>query len=135
MAGKYLNRVQVIGNMTADPVVKNLPSGDPVCTFTVATNRSWKTPSGNKEEVQFHRVVAWSKLAEICGQLLKRGKRVFVEGRLSTRKWKDTTGIERESTEIVLEDVIALDNKPKEEAVETKEPVTTTTPTGSDLPF
>jgi single-strand DNA-binding protein len=120
MAQRFLNKVMLIGNCVKDPVIKQLTSGDPLCSFSIATNRYWKTDSGEKEDVQFHKIIAWAKLAEICGQLIKKGKKVYVEGRLSARRFKDSTGVDREITEIVLEDMILLDSRPKEESVETK---------------
>ncbi|SRR5258706_7693145 len=129
MSQKFLNKVMIIGNCAGDPVLKVLPSKDSLCYFTIATNRYWKVNGEEKEEVQFHRVVAWSKLAELCGKLITKGRKVYVEGRLSTRKFTDKTGVEKEGTEIVLEDMILLDGRPKEAISETKD-----TPTG-DKPF
>ena len=83
------------------------------CTVSLATNRSWTTDTGEKkDEADFHRLVAWNKLAEICGQLLKKGRKVYVEGRLSTRSWQDKDGQTKYMTEVVLSDMILLDSKP-----------------------
>lgn len=131
MAQRFLNKCMIIGNVTADPTMKQLPGGDPLCHFSIATNRYWKVEGVEKEDVQFHKIIAWSKLAEICGQLLKKGKKIYVEGRLSTRKFKDASGVEKEYTEIVLEDMILLDSRPKEETSETK----AATPDTGDRPF
>ena len=88
------------------------PQGTAVCTFGLATNRSWVTDQGDKkEETEFHRIVAWNKLAELCSQLLFKGRRVFVEGRLQTRQWTGQDGSARVATEIVIEDMIVLDSK------------------------
>jgi single-strand DNA-binding protein len=88
------------------------PSGAAVCTFGVATNRQWTTDTGEKrEDVEFHRVVAWNKLAELCAQLLAKGRKVFVEGRLQTRKWQTKEGQDRTTTEIVINDMIILDSR------------------------
>jgi single-strand DNA-binding protein len=88
------------------------PNGAGVCTFGVATNRDWKTETGEKkEDVEFHNVVAWNKLAEICSQLLKKGRKVFVEGRLSTRTWQAQDGSQKNRTEIVINDMVILDKK------------------------
>ena len=98
---RSLNKVQLIGNLTRDPELRYTPAGTAVCTFSVATNRQWTTDSGEKkEDAEFHRVVAWNKLAEICSQMLKRGSRVFVEGRLQTREWEGQDGNKRNTTEI-----------------------------------
>lgn len=112
MASRSLNRVQLIGNLTRDPELRYTPQGTAVCTFGLATNRQWVTDSGEKkEDAAFHKVVAWSKLAEICSQLLSKGRRVYIEGRLSTRSWTGQDGSARQTTEIVASDMIILDNK------------------------
>ncbi|SRR5260221_9388569 len=109
---RSLNKVQLIGNLTRDPELRYTPSGTAVCTFSVATNRSWTTEGGEKkEEVDFHRIVAWNKLAEICSQLLVKGRKVYVEGRLANRKYTKQDGNEQNITEIVIEDMIILDSK------------------------
>lgn len=109
---KSLNKVQLIGNITRDPELKYTGTGVAVCTFTIATNRNWTTDTGEKkEEADFTRVVAWNKLAEICGQLLKKGRKVYVEGRLSTRSYQDKDGQTRYVTEVVISDMILLDSK------------------------
>src|SRR5260221_11731031 len=109
---KSLNRVQLIGNLTRDPELRYTPSGSAVCTFGVATNRSWTTDAGEKkEEVDFHNIVAWRKLAEICSQFLIKGRKVYVEGRLTTRSWTSQDGQQKSRTEIVIDDMILLDNK------------------------
>ena len=113
---KSLNRVQLIGNLTRDPELRYTPSGKPVCTFGLATNRSWNTDSGEKhEETEFHKIVAWNKLGELCSQFLVKGRKVYVEGRLQTRKWKTQEGQDRETTEIVIDDMILLDSKKQEQ--------------------
>jgi single-strand DNA-binding protein len=116
MSSRSLNRVLLIGNATNDVTLRYTPSNDSVCTFTIATNRSWKTEKGEqKEDTEFHRLVAWGKLAEICSQLIKKGTKVFVQGRLSTRTMKNSDETEKTYTEIVVEDMIVLSSKPKEE--------------------
>ncbi len=105
-----LNRATILGNVTRDPEVRQIPSGQTVCTFGVATNRAWTDSSGQKQEAaEFHNVVAWAKLAEICGQYLAKGRRVYVEGRLQTRDWEGQDGVRRYRTEIVADNVILLD--------------------------
>ncbi|PIR54957.1 single-stranded DNA-binding protein [Candidatus Peregrinibacteria bacterium CG10_big_fil_rev_8_21_14_0_10_36_19] len=107
-----LNRVQLIGNLTRDPEMKQIPGGQVVTTFGMATNLTWTDQSGAKQnKVEFHNVVAWRKLAEICGQYLKRGSKVFVEGRLQTRDWEGEDGVKRYKTEILIENMIMLDSK------------------------
>jgi single-strand DNA-binding protein len=102
----------LIGNLTRDPELRYTPQGTAVCTFGLATNRQWVTESGEKkDEAEFHRLVAWAKLAEICSQLLTKGKKVYVEGRLQTRSWQGQDGTQRQSTEIVISDMVILDSK------------------------
>lgn len=113
--GKSLNEAQIIGNLTRDPELKTTEKGTAVCTFAVATNRDWKTSTGEaKEETEFHRIVAWEKLAELCKQLLAKGTRVYIKGRIQTRKFTAADGVERESTEIVANDMIVLSSRPTE---------------------
>jgi len=96
--------------LTRDPELRYTPKGTAVCTFGLATNRSWTPSDGSErqEETEFHRIVAWSKLAEICSQLLYKGRRVYVEGRLQTRTWEGQDGQERTTTEVVIDSMIAL---------------------------
>ncbi len=113
MSTRSLNRVTLIGNLTKDPELKYTPQGTAVCTFGLATNREWTDSSGQKQEgAEFHRIVAWGKLGEICSQLLVKGQKAFVEGRLQTRQWKTQDGSDRQITEVVIEEMIAL-NTPK----------------------
>lgn len=113
---RSLNRVQLIGNLTRDPELRYTPSGTAVCSFGLATNRSWNTDAGEKhEETEFHRIVAWNKLAELCSQFLVKGRKVYVEGRLQTRNWTGQDGQQRSTTEIVIDDMILLDNKGQQE--------------------
>jgi single-strand DNA-binding protein len=108
---RSLNRVQLIGNLTRDPELRYTPQGTAVCSFGLATNRSWSSDEGKKEDVEFHRIVAWQKLAEICAQILSKGRKAYVEGRLQTRRWTGQDGVDRTTTEIVINDMIALDSK------------------------
>ncbi len=119
MASRSWNRVELIGNLTRDPELRFTPSGAAVCTFGVATNRTYVSDGERKEEVDFHRLVSWNKLAELCNQLLKKGNRVFVSGRLQTRSWEAQDGQTRNVTEIVLEDMILLTPKTSYEASST----------------
>jgi single-strand DNA-binding protein len=109
---RSLNKATLIGNLTRDPELRYTPQGTAVCTFGLATNRQWTTESGEKkEDAEFHRIVAWNKLAEICSQLLVKGRKVYVEGRLQTRSWTGQDGGQRQTTEIVINDMIILDPK------------------------
>lgn len=109
---RSLNKVMLIGNLTRDPEMRYTPQGTAVCTFGLATNRQWTTESGEKkEDAEFHNLVAWNKLAEICTQLLKKGRKIYVEGRLSTRSWQGQDGSQKQRTEIVITDMIILDKK------------------------
>jgi len=116
MASRSWNRVELIGNLTRDPELRYTPNGAAVCTFGLATNRTFVTEGEKKEEVDFHRLVAWNKLAELCSQLLKKGTKVFVSGRLQTRSWEGQDGAQRQTTEIVVEDMILLSPKGSEGA-------------------
>lgn len=103
----------IIGNLTRDPEVKTTPQGTNVASFGVATNLVWVDQSGQKQEkAEFHNVVAWRKLADICGQYLKKGSKVYIEGRLQTRDWVGQDGVKRYRTEIVADNMIMLDSKP-----------------------
>lgn len=109
---RSLNKVTLIGNLTRDPELRYTPQGTAVCTIGLATNRDWKTDSGEKkEDVEFHRLVAWNKLAELCAKLLTKGRKIYVEGRLQTRKWKGQDEVERSTTEIVMSEMLLLDSK------------------------
>ena len=102
----------LIGNLTRDPELRYTPTGAAVCTIGLATNRSWSTEAGEKkEETEFHRVVAWNKLAELCSQLLTKGRKIYVEGRLRTNSWQTADGQPRSTTEIVIEDMVILDSR------------------------
>lgn len=104
-----LNKVMVIGNLTRDPEIRNVPSGDSVANLGIATNRVWTDNQGQKQQaVEYHNVVAWRKLADICGQYLKKGDKVYIEGRLQTRNWEGQDGIKRYRTEIIARDMIML---------------------------
>lgn len=104
-----LNRAMIIGNMTRDPEMRTIPSGQTVANFSIATNRSWTGTDGKKQTaVEYHNIVVWGKLAEICGQYLKKGQKVYIEGRLQTRDWEGQDGVKRSKTEIVAENMIML---------------------------
>jgi len=107
-----LNKVQLIGNLTRDPEMKQIPGGQVVASFGIATNFTWKDQSGEqKEKTEFHNIVVWRRLAEICGQYLKKGSKVYIEGRLQTRDWEGEDGTKRYRTEIVADNMIMLDRK------------------------
>jgi single-strand DNA-binding protein len=112
MAGS-LNKVLLIGNVGRDPEMRYLQSGEPVTTFSVATNRRWTGGDGQpREETEWHNVVAWRKLAEQCNEFLSKGRKVYIEGRLQTRSWDDqATGQKRFRTEIVADRMLMLDSR------------------------
>ena len=117
MAARSLNKVMLIGNLTRDPEMRYTNSGTPVVTFGMATNKSWKDTHGEaKELAEFHNVVAWNKMAEICQQLLAKGMKIYVEGSLNTRSWNAEDGSTRYKTEVRVEDMILLDSKGKQGA-------------------
>lgn len=157
MASRSINKVMLLGNLTRDPQVKYTTGGTAVATFAVATNRTWTTNEGQtKEDVQYHNVVAWSKLAELVGKLLTKGRKVYLEGRLTTRRFTDKNGQDRSITEIVMDDFIVfsdgkrVENNGSESESKTQEssqqapvediPVPENNPTGDtvnpdDIPF
>lgn len=103
--------------MTRDIEKRVTPTGTSVTNFGIATNRSWKTDDGQQhEETEFHQIVAWNKLADICEQFLRKGMKVYIEGRLTTREWTTQEGQKKQRTEITAEDMIILDNKGKASA-------------------
>jgi single-strand DNA-binding protein len=116
MASRSLNKIQLIGNLTRDPELRYTPQGTAVCTFGLATNRSWVTEGNEKrEETEFHRLVSWNKLAEICSQFLFKGRRIYVEGRIQTRQWTAQDGSPRQTTEVVVGEMIILDSRRAED--------------------
>lgn len=112
MPSRCLNRVMLIGNLTRDPELRYTPAGMAVASFGLATNRVWITKQGErKEDAQFHRIVAWNKLAELCSQLLSKGRRIYVDGRIQYRDFTDQDNNKKQITEIIIDDMIILDNK------------------------
>jgi single-strand DNA-binding protein len=113
MAGKSLNRVQLIGNLGKDPEVKYTPQGTPVAKLTIATNERFKDKSGEwQDRTEWHNVVLWQRLAEIAGEYLKKGGKVYIEGRLQTRSWEDKqSGQKKYMTEVVGSDLILLSGR------------------------
>lgn len=114
---RSLNRVELIGNLTRDPVIKKTANGFTVCTFVIATNTRWTDAKGNdKERTEFHYAVAWNKLADVCAQLLSAGMLVYLEGELRTRTLEDEGGERSYKTEIKINDMLLLDSKGKQGA-------------------
>ena len=113
MAGKTLNKVILIGNLGKDPELSYTAGGVAVAKFSVATSERWKDQEGNwQERTEWHNITTWRKLAEICGQYLKKGSKVYLEGKLQTRSWDDkNTGVKRYATDVVVDDMIMLDSK------------------------
>ena len=108
-----VNKVIIVGNLGRDPETRYATSGSAICNITVATSRQWKdkTSGEKKEETEWHRVVFYDRLAEIAGEYLKKGRPVYVEGRLKTRKWQDKEGVDRYTTEIVAEEMQLLGSR------------------------
>jgi len=107
-----LNKVQLIGNLTRDPEMKQIPGGQVVTSFGIATNFNWTSKTGEKQnKTEFHNIVVWGKLAEICGQYLRKGSKTYVEGRLQTRDWEGEDGVKRYRTEVIADNMIMLDSK------------------------
>lgn len=124
-----LNKVLLIGRLGHDPEMRYTPSGKPLTKFRMASDRSWTTTDGEKKsETEWFNVVAWGKLAEICNQYLKKGKQVYIEGRLHTRRWQDDKGTNHSAVEIIAQELIMLDGRPGDAI--TEEP-----PTEDEYPF
>ena len=128
MSVRSLNKVMLIGNLTRDPEIRYTTGGATVVSFGLATNKSWKNPEGEiQESTEFHNIVAWSKMAEICQQLLAKGMKVYIEGSLNTRSWEDDSGTTKYKTEVRVDEMILLDSKGKpgagieDQETETKE--------------
>ena len=104
-----INKAILIGNLGADPEIRYTQSGTPVATFNIATTERWKDKDGQQQEqTEWHRIVAWARLAEICGEYLNKGSKVYIEGRIQTRKWQDQNGNDRYTTEIVAREMKML---------------------------
>jgi single-strand DNA-binding protein len=109
MAGRSLNKVQLLGNLGKDPEVRYTASGKAMATFSLATSYTWRDQEGNdQEKTEWHRIVAWGRLGEICGEYLSKGKQVFIEGRIQSRDWEDQDGNKRTTMEIIATDLIML---------------------------
>jgi len=131
---RSINKVILIGNITRDPELKRTTSGQSIVTFGLATNREWVTSKNEKQSLaEFHNLVAWGKLAEICHQYLKKGKLIFVEGYLKTRSWDSPEGVKIFKTEVVIYDMIMLEKRPKEEGVIGTEKMEEYIPASDDL--
>jgi len=108
---RSVNKVILVGNLTRDPELRYTPQGHAVCTFGIATNREWVTNGEKQEAADFHNIVSWNKLAELCSQLLGKGDKAYVEGRLQTRSWDGEDGKKRYKTEIVIDEMLILNSK------------------------
>jgi single-strand DNA-binding protein len=112
---RSVNKVILLGNLTRDPELKHTENKKPVCVFGLATNRSWTTKAGNmQEEPEYHRIVAWDKLAETCNQYLRKGRKVYVEGRIQSHTYTGQDGVEKTGVEVVIEDLVFVDPMPKD---------------------
>jgi single-strand DNA-binding protein len=130
-----LNRAMIIGNLTRDPESRTTPTGQTVCNFSIATSTQWNNAQGQKQErTEYHPIVAWGKLAEICTQYLGKGRKVYIEGRLQTREWEAQDGAKKQRTEIVAENMIMLDRGPAAGPGAAPAMTPTMIPTGESLP-
>lgn len=113
MASRGINKVIIVGNLGQDPEVRFMPNGSALANFTVATSESWKDKQSGeqKEKTEWHRIVMYQRLAEIAGEYLKKGSKVYLEGRLQTRKWQNQQGADQYTTEIVVNDMQMLDSR------------------------
>ena len=119
-----VNKVIVVGRLGSDPEVKTIPSGQTVANFSVATSENWTDKDGQKQErTEWHRVVVWQKLADVCGKFLSKGRQVYLEGRLQTRSWEDQQGQKRYTTEIVASTVQFLGSPRDQQSTDTVDTV------------
>lgn len=119
---RSVNKVILVGNITRDPEIKKTTNGQSIVTFGLATNREWVTSKGEKQSLaEYHNLVAWGKLAEICDQYLKKGKLIYVEGYLKTRSWDSPEGVKIFKTEVVIYDMIMLEKRPQDTEVATSD--------------
>lgn len=131
-----VNKVIVLGNLGKDPELRHLPNGDAVCNFSLATTESWKDKDGNKQDkTEWHNVVIFRKLAEIAGEYLKKGRPVYIEGRLQTRKWQDKEGKDRYTTEIVADQMQMLGSREEAKEVAKTPASANFDDMESDIPF
>ncbi len=136
-----VNKVILIGRLGADPELKYMPSGDPVANFNLATDESYRDKDGNtQEKTEWHRIVAFRKLAETCGEYLKKGKLVYIEGRIQSRSWEDKNGVKRYTTEIIAYTMTMLGKKGDVDESATDQPTQDTNSQkleseDEDLPF
>lgn len=122
MSTRCLNRVMLLGNLTRDPELRYTPGGVAVCNFGLATNRRWTTSDGDeKEAAQFHRIVAWAQLAELCSQLLYKGAKIYAAGRIQYRQWTGDDNVKRQTTEIVIDEMILLSYRDQVEETTTQD--------------
>ncbi|WP_337878393.1 single-stranded DNA-binding protein [Caldimonas sp.] len=134
-----INKVILIGNLGRDPEVRYTPNGAAICNVTIATSRSWKDKNSGErmEETEWHRVVFYDRLAEIAGEYLKKGRSVYVEGRLKTRKWQDKDGVDKYTTEIIAEQMQMLggrDGSAEDGASSTSSPRAAGRPPAASMP-
>ncbi|QEG08981.1 single-strand DNA-binding protein [Aeromonas phage 4_4512] len=116
MASRGVNKAVILGNVGDDPSIRYMPNGKAVANFTVATSESWKDQQGHKQErTEWHRCTAYDKLAEIIGEYVKKGSKLYLEGKLQTRKWQDQQGQDRYTTEIIVSEMQMLDGKPQQQ--------------------
>jgi single-strand DNA-binding protein len=144
MASRSINKIILIGNLGQDPELRYTSSGVAVASFSLATGESWKDQDGNvQEKTQWHKLVAWRKLAEIVGEYLKKGSKVYIEGRIQYRSYDDKNGVKKDITEIVVDQLLMLDSKgashsngPSTAAPAAQQPVEESGPDKvDDLPF
>lgn len=131
-----INKVILIGNLGKDPEIRYMPNGDAVANITLATTETWKDKTGEKQErTEWHRVTFYRRLAEIAGEYLKKGRSVYVEGRLETRKWTDKNGVDRYTTEVIASEMKMLGSKSSSSSFEVESKDDNNTPKSKDTPI
>jgi len=134
--GEMVNKVILIGRLGKDPDVRYTPEGTMVTNFNLATDEQWKDKNGEKvQKTEWHRIVTWGKLAEICGNYLVKGKLVFIEGRIQTRSWEDKEGIKRFTTEIIASNMQMLDSKGQNKTEDTSFDAASTSSNDGNAPL
>lgn len=131
-----INKVIIIGNLGADPEIRYLANGSAVCNFSIAVNESWKDKDGKRQEkTEWVNIVTWKRLAEVCAEYLKKGKQVYIEGKIQTRQWDDKEGKTRYSTEVVADQMQMLNDSPPTHTPEDTSPLSPGGDEMDDVPF
>jgi single-strand DNA-binding protein len=133
-----LNKILLIGHLGRDPEIRYTPDGSPVATFSLATSENWTDKNGSRQEhTEWHNIVAWSKLADLCKKYLTKGRQVYIEGRIRSREWTDREGNKRRTTEVIATQMVLLGSRSQsaDAGVQPMEPVSRSTSDSDQQPF